>query len=316
MKIVALDSYTVDFDGLEWAGFAELGELTKYPRSAPSELEARAADADALLVNKFVLNREGLARLPKLRYVGVTATGYNNVDVAACKERSIAVTNVPDYSRDSVAQLVFAFILDHCCHVYEYGTLVRNGEWSTSPDFCVPRFEQRELAGMKLGILGYGSIGQAVAKIGRAFGMEILVGVLPGRAHQEGRLSLSDVYREADVLSLHCPLTPATEGLIGESALREMKPGTLLINTSRGKLLDELAVSKALNEGRLRCACLDVLSTEPPSPDNPLLSAPRTTISPHIAWATRQARMRLLRETQLNLAAFLRGEPRARVDLG
>jgi glycerate dehydrogenase len=315
MKIVALDTYTVDFDGLTWTGFDELGEFEKYPRTQPDELFSRASGAGALLVNKCVLDGEFLRAASALRYIGVTATGYNNVDVAVCREKGIALTNVPGYSTASVAQLVFAFLLDRCCRVASYDALVKSGQWSNAPDFALPQFGQRDLAGMKLGIVGYGAIGQAVARIARAFDMQVLIAALPGRPSGEGRLPLEQIFREADAVSLHCPLTPQTEGLIDEWAISLMKPDCLLINTARGKLLQESAVAKALKAGRLRCACLDVLSEEPPPTDNPLLSAPDTVITPHIAWATRQARERLLEEVRKNLQAFLGGSRRNRLDV-
>lgn len=314
MKIVALDIHTVDFDGLSLDPLERLGELKKFERTLPEELVGRGADAEALIVNKFVLGARELERLPKLRYVGVCATGYNNVDVAACRARGVAVTNVAGYSTDSVAQLVIAYILNHYARVSDYHALVLSGEWSASEDFAVPRFSQGELAEKVIGIVGFGTIGKRVAEIASAFRMEVRIAQLPGRPAGQGRIPLEELLPELDVLTLHCPLTPDTEHLINARTLALLPRTAIVVNTSRGKVVDEAALASALNANRLAGAFVDVLSAEPPPRTNPLLSASNAVITPHIAWATLEARRRLVRETAENLAAFQRGERRNRVD--
>ncbi len=315
MKIVVLDGHALNPGDLDWGPLAAHGELQVHPRSAPGEVLERAAGAEVLLTNKVVLDADCLAQLPDLQYIGVTATGTNVVDLAAAKARGIVVTNVPAYSTPSVAEHVFALLLALARRVEGHSTLVREGRWSASPDFSFWDGELVELAGRRLGLVGFGAIGQAVARIGLAFGMRILVntghperhrGDLPGVSF----LALEELLAGSDVVSLHCPLTPETEHLLDARRLALMRPGAFLINTGRGPLVDEAALATALNEGRLAGAGLDVLSSEPPSPGNPLLAARNCLITPHIAWATRASRSRLLDVVVANVAAFLAGKPR------
>ena len=311
MKIVALDTAT---DGVSLASFSTLGEFLEFPRSYGAEVVERSRDADALLVNKAVLRREDISALPNLKYVGVTATGYNNVDVAACRERGIAVANVVGYSTDSVAQLVLAFILQHFVRVSEYDTLVKQGAWVKSPDFSLPVIPQREVASLTLGIVGKGAIGSRVAELAGAFGMTVLFGETPGRNQGAGRVAIRELFGRSDIVSLHCMLSKDTERFVNAEKLAWLKPDALLVNVSRGGLVDEAAVAAALKSGALGGYHADVLTTEPPSASNPLLAAPRVTLTPHIAWATPEARARLIHESFLNLKAFIAGERRNRVD--
>ncbi|MDZ7619160.1 MAG: D-2-hydroxyacid dehydrogenase, partial [Patescibacteria group bacterium] len=275
---------------------------------------ARASDADVLLTNKTVLGRQHFERLPKLRYVGVLATGYDVVDVAAARERSVVVTNIPAYGTPSVAQMVFAHLLNLTQHVAEHATTVRDGRWSRSPDFCYWDFPLIELDGLTMGIVGLGQIGRAVARLAVAFGMRVLAydATTPAQLPEGVWMTseLSRIFRDADVVTLHCPLTPETRQLVSAERLALMKPTALLINTSRGPLVDEAALAEALRTGRLAGAGLDVLSTEPPPADHPLMIAPHCYITPHIAWATQSARRRLLETAVENIRAFLAGEPR------
>ena len=335
-RIVVVDGYTTNPGDLSWSGVEALGELTVYERTRPDQLVERVREADAVLTNKVVFSREILSQLPRLRYIGVTATGYNNVDVAAARERGIVVTNVPDYSTASVAQLTFALLLELCHHVQRHGEAVREGAWSRSPDFCFTLTPQVELAGKRLGIVGFGRIGRRVARIARAFGMEVqaaargsaasgsgasglgpgqAAGVRPGGSPGDGdaadveRVPLDTLLATSDVISLHCPLTPETQGLIDRTRIERMKPTAFLINTARGGLVVDRELAEALRAGRIAGAALDVLSLEPPPPDNPLLSAPRCIVTPHMAWMTREARSRLLAVVVENLRRFLAGDP-------
>ncbi|WP_166245498.1 NAD(P)-dependent oxidoreductase [Paenibacillus turpanensis] len=314
MNIVVLDGYTLNPGDLDWEPLRRLGTTTQiYDRTAPGELLDRAADAELLLTNKTVLAAETLALLPKLRYIGVLATGYNVVDVAAAEARGITVTNVPTYGTHSVAQFVFSLLLELCHRVQRHSDAVHAGEWSQSVDFCFTRAPLMELAGRTMGLVGLGRIGTQTAKIAEAMGMKVIAS---GRASSlskstDGikRVPLEELLRSADVVSLHCPLTPSTANLINEDALRMMKPIAFLINTSRGPLIDEQALAAALHEGRLAGAALDVLSVEPPPADHPLLGAPNCIITPHIAWATFEARQRLLGTVIDNVKAYLEGRP-------
>jgi glycerate dehydrogenase len=314
MKIVVLDGHTLNPGDLDWSGLAALGECVVHPRGTPAETVERAREADAVITNKAPLPAELLARLPKLRYIGVTATGYNIVDVAAARAAGITVTNVPSYGTRSVAQHAFALILELTNHAGRHAAAVSGGEWATSPDWCFTHAPITELDGLALGIVGWGRIGQATAAIGRALGMRILaVSRSPrpdGVPEPETEFTtLDDLLRQADVVSLHCPLTPETDRLINASRLALMKPSALLINTSRGPLIDEDALAGALNAGRLAGAGLDVLSAEPPPAGHPLFTAKNCLITPHNAWASRSARSRLLAMTVDNLRAFLDGNP-------
>lgn len=312
MKITILDGYGMNPGDLSWDGIAALGELKVYDRTAPSEVIGRSADSEALLTNKTVLDGETLRALPKLKYVGVLATGYNVVDTATARQLGIVVTNIPAYSTMSVAQMVFAHLLNVTDRVEHYAEENRQGRWSRNPDFCYWDTPVTELAGKTFGIVGLGHIGQAVAKIALAFGMKVIAFTSKEPEHLPDGVSKADldtIFAESDVVSLHCPLTPSTEKLINRQTLSKMKPGVILINTGRGPLIDEEAVADALRDGKLEAFCADVLSSEPPAADNPLLSAPNSFITPHIAWASKEARERLMQIAVANLKAFIEGNP-------
>ena len=313
MKITVLDGYGLNPGDLSWDRMAESGELTVYDRTAPEETFERSKDSEILITNKTRLDADMIARLPKLKYIGVLATGYNIVDVEAARRHGITVTNIPAYSTMSVAQQVFALILAITNRVEHYAMLNREGRWSRNPDFCYWDTPLTELAGKTMGIVGLGNIGNAVARIALAFGMRVtaytskLQEELPEGIEKK---ELHEVFAESDVVTLHCPLTQTTERIVDTSTLSMMKPTAILINTGRGPLIDEQAVADALKEGRLGAFGADVLSSEPPAADNPLLDAPNAYITPHIAWATKEARERLMDIAVANLEAFLRGETR------
>jgi glycerate dehydrogenase len=311
VAIVVLDSFCLNPGDLSWEPLEELGECTIHERTPASQLRERVHDAEIVLTNKAPLSRDVLAGHPRLKYVGVTATGYNIVDVVAARELGIAVTNVPSYGTASVAQMVFAHILNLTQRVGDHAEAVRQGRWASSPDWCFWDFPLLELDGMTLGIIGYGRIGQAVAKLARAFGMQVLAHNRSPIEDAEGvrAVDLDMIFRESDILSLHCPLTDETKRLVNRQRLAAMKPTALLINTSRGPLVDERALADALNAGQMAGAGLDVLDDEPPAADNPLYSAKNCYITPHIAWATRASRQRLLDAAVENVAAYLRGTP-------
>lgn len=312
MKIVILDGHTANPGDLSWEELEKLGEVTVYDRTAPSETVARAADAEILLTNKVVISREVISLLPHLKYIGVLATGYNVVDIEAAHERDITVTNVPAYSTESVAQMVFAHLLTVTNRTEHYAVANRKGRWTENPDFCYWDCPHIELAGKTFGIVGLGNIGLRVAQIALAFGMKVKVltskpaDALP---HDIAKASLEELLQTADVLSLHCPLTEQTRLLINEETLKLMKSTAILINTGRGPLVDDRAVAKALADGHLAAFCADVLTEEPPKADNPLLKQPNAFITPHIAWATLEARLRLLQVATDNVKAFLNGHP-------
>lgn len=311
MKIVVLDGYTLNPGDLDWKSLEELGETVIYDRTAPDEIIHRAAEAEIVLTNKTPLSADTLSQLPKLRYIGVLATGYNVVDIQAAKERGIPVTNIPTYGTNSVAQFVFALLLELCHRTQWHSDAVHAGEWSQSVDFCFTRTPQVELAGKTLGLIGLGRIGTQTAKIARAFDMRVIA-VGSGRStppQMEGVewVELNELLEQSDVVSLHCPLTPSTEKLINTERISRMKPSAFLINTSRGPLIEEKDLADALNKGRLAGAALDVLSVEPPTQDNPLFGAQNCIITPHMAWATRDARARLMDTAVGNVQAFLEG---------
>lgn len=311
MKIVVLDGYGLNPGDLSWRGFEELGECVVYDRTKPEQLAERAAGAEALVTNKTVLTGEAMRALPALRYVGILATGYNVVDIQAAKELGIVVTNIPAYSTDSVAQMVFAHLLAITQRVEHYAGENRRGRWADCPDFCYWDTPLAELSGKKMGIVGLGHIGQAVARIAVAFGMEVLAFTSKGaETLPQGvrKATLDELFAESDVISLHCPLTDTTRQLVNKARIEQMKPTAILINTGRGPLVDEAALAEALNRGRIGAAGVDVLSVEPPSPDNPLLAARNCYVTPHIAWATKEARVRLMDMAVENLRAFLSGK--------
>ncbi len=303
MKIVVLDGYTLAADGNSWSALERLGEVELYERSSADEVRRRARGAAVLITNKAGVPADVIASSPGLRLIAVSATGFDCVDVAAARRQGVAVANVPEYGTASVAQLTFALLLELCHHVGLHAAAVRDGEWARAPDFSFWKKPLMELAGKTMGIVGFGRIGRRVADLARAFGMEILV---HGRSGPERR---DELFAAADVISLHCPLTPETAGLVNRERLRLVKPSALLLNAARGGLVVEADLADALNEGRLAGAAVDVVSREPIRPDNPLLTARNCLITPHLAWATREARRRLLDATVANVAHFLAGRP-------
>jgi glycerate dehydrogenase len=311
-RIVVLDGYTTSPDGdPSWDALGELGELTVHDRTPPNEVVARAAGAGIVITNKTLLPAAVLDELPDLRYVGLLSTGTNVIDLDAARQRDITVCNVPAYGTASVAQHVFALLLELVNHVGEHDRQVKRGVWAAGPDFCFTVAPMVELAGKTLGIVGMGDIGQAVGRIGHAMGMHVAAHSRTEKSldYPVAWRTLEQLLGESDVVSLHCPLTDATQGLINDERLSLMKPGAYLINTGRGPLLDEPAVAAALVDGRLGGAGLDVLSSEPPNVGNPLVSAPRCVVTPHVAWATAEARRRLLGVVVENIRAWRRGEP-------
>jgi len=311
MKIVVLDGHTLNPGDLSWDGLRALGECVVHPRSAAGEVMPRLAGAQVALTNKVPIGREALAVLPELRAIGVTATGFNIVDVEAARERGLPVMNVPAYGTDSVAQAVFALLLELTNRAGHHAQTVREGRWSRQPDFCYWDFPLIELAGQTMGIVGYGRIGRKVGEIARAFGMRVLAVQNRQKPAEPGVevVDLRTLLQKSDVVSLHCPLTPETKNLLNRETLAWMKPGAFLINTSRGPLIAEEDLAETLRAGRLAGAGLDVLSTEPPPENHPLFTAPNCLITPHQAWATRAARERLMAVTVENVRAFARGEP-------
>ena len=310
MKIVILDGYSANPGDLSWKELEQLGEVTVYDRTSPNDTVARLSDAEIALTNKVVISSEVMAQLPKLKYIGVLATGYNVVDVKVAHERDIIVTNVPAYSTESVAQMVFAHLLTVTNRTEHYAIQNRQGRWTENPDFCYWDFPHMELAGKTFGIVGLGNIGQRVAQIALAFGMKVMAltskNTLPVGVE---KVSLEELLAASDVLSLHCPLTESTRHLINAETLRKMKPTAILINTGRGPLVDDQAVADALAGGRLAAFCADVLTEEPPKADNPLLKQSNAFITPHIAWASKEARIRLLQVATDNVRAFIEGKP-------
>ena len=312
MTIVILDSFTTNPGDLSWAALESLGPLVAYDRTDDADIVPRARSAEIVLTNKTVLSRDVLLALPRLKCICVLATGYNVVDVAAAKEHGVTVCNVPEYSTPNVAQAVFALLLELTNRTGHHDRTVHEGRWAACEDFCYWDGELVELAGLTLGIVGYGRIGQAVARVGRAFEMRILAhrrqatGPIDGGEYAD----LDRLFAESDVVSLHCPLTPDTKELVNAARLARMKPTAFLINTARGGLVNEADLAAALDAGTIAGAGLDVLSVEPPSAANPLLRARNCVITPHIAWATRNARRRLIEATADNVRAFLAGAPR------
>ena len=312
MKIVILDGYALNPGDLSYDCLRQFGELTVYDRTAPEELIARAIDADALLTNKVVLGEKEFAQLPRLRYIGVQATGYNVVDVEAARRHGITVTNIPAYSTASVAQMVMAHLLNITQRVGYYAEQNRAGRWATNPDFCYWDTPLIELADKQMGIIGFGRTGSAVAHLAQEFGMKVAAYTSkPQEELPEGilKMSLEELFRTSDVVSLHCPLTPTTHHLVNANRLALMKPTAILINTARGPIIDEQALADALNSERIYAAGIDVLCEEPPRQGSPLLTARNCFVTPHIAWATLEARTRLLKICEENLRAFVEGSP-------
>lgn len=311
MKIVVLDGYALCAGDLSFDSLGSLGTLSVYDRTPPELAAERIADAQIVLTNKVPITREVISACGNLSYIGVTATGYNVVDLCAASERGIVVTNAPAYSTQAVAQHVMALLLHDVSRVAQYDALVKRGLWTSSRDFCLYDAPMEELAGKTLGIVGFGSIGRTVARMALAMDMHVLACTPHSRL--EGSdvrfVSLDELLAYSDVITLHCPLTEQTRGLIGREALSKMRPGVRVINTARGPLVDEEAMAEALCSGHVRCYMADVLSSEPPDADNPLLHAPNAVITPHVAWAPRQTRERLMAIVVENVRSFLAGVP-------
>lgn len=312
MKIVILDGYTANPGDISWEPFEQLGEVVRYDRTAPEDVVGRASQAEVILTNKVIISAEIMDQLPCLRYIGVFATGYNVVDIPAAVERGIVVTNIPAYSTMSVAQMVFAHLLNITNHVAEHAAAVRSGRWESSTDFCFWDAPQQELDGKVFGVVGLGNTGKAAARIAQALGMQVMA--YSSKSEEAlGSMGISkaasyeELFRNADVLSLHCPLTPETQHLVNAERLAWMKSSAILINTGRGPLVDEQALADALNQGLIQAAGVDVLTQEPPREGSPLIGAKNCYITPHIAWATKAARERLLDVACKNLEAFIAG---------
>lgn len=311
MNICVLDGYTLNPGDLDWGSLSKLGNLKVYDRTMPSEIIERAIESEIVLTNKVIIDDNTMAQLPKLRYIGVLATGYNVVDIEAARKRGIIVTNIPAYSTNSVAQMVFAHILNIVQQVDTYAKEAQEGKWTNCPDFCYYNHTLMELAGKTIGIVGLGNTGMATARIASAFGMKIVAltsktadrlpeGITP--------VCLDELLHESDIVSLHCPLTDSTRELINKTTLAKMKKSAILINTGRGPLVNEADLAAALNNGDIQAFGADVLSKEPPTSDNPLLSAKNCFITPHIAWATIDARRRLMEIAAENISQFIQGE--------
>lgn len=312
MKIVVLDGYAANPNDLSWEALKDFGELTVYDRTPAADLIKRAKDADMVLTNKCRLKEEELAQLPRLKYIGELATGYNNIDIEYAHSRGIVVSNIPSYSTDSVVQMTFAHIFNITNQVSHYATEVRAGRWSRNADFCYWDTPLHELAGRTLGIVGLGHIGMRVAQVAHCLGMDVFAFTSKGKDQLPAgvqKTTLEGLMGFSDILTLHCPLSSDTYHLINEERLAMMREGSVLINTSRGALVDEKAVADALASGHLLAYGADVMSKEPPLADNPLLSQPHAYITPHIAWATFEARQRLMKIAVENVKAFVEGQP-------
>ena len=312
MKIIVLDGFAANPGDLSWEGIKALGECVIYDRTAPEEVLERAAGAEVLLTNKVIINAEHMAALPELKYIGVLATGYNVVDTVAAKERGIVVTNIPSYSTASVAQMVFAHILNISQQVQHHSEEVHKGRWTNSKDFCFWDTPLIELRDKKIGLVGLGNTGYTTARVAIGFGMQVYA--LTSKSHFQlppeiKKMDLDQLFSECDIISLHCPLTPETHEMVNARRLAMMKPTAILINTGRGPLINEQDLADALNSGKIFAAGVDVLSTEPPHADNPLLTAKNCYITPHIAWATLEARERLMNIAISNLQAYIAGTP-------
>ena len=313
MKIVCLDGYTENPGDLSWEAFEALGEFTTYDRTPSELIDERIGDAPLVLTNKTPLTAETIRKHPTLKYIGVLATGYNVVDVAAAKECGVVVTNIPTYGTDAVAQFAMALLLEICHNIGLHAQLVKEGAWERSEDFCFWKTPLIELAGKTMGIIGFGRIGQAVGRLAQAFKMNVLA----YDTHTDPALesetlhyaSLDEIYRSADVISLHCPLFSSTQGMINKESIAKMKDGVIILNNSRGPLIVEKDLRDALNKGKVAAAGVDVVSTEPIHGDNPLLQAKNIFITPHISWAAKESRARLMQTAADNLKQFLAGDP-------
>ncbi|MDG1897481.1 MAG: D-2-hydroxyacid dehydrogenase [Fuerstiella sp.] len=314
-RIVILDAETLNPGDLSWESFHDLGEVTIHDRTPPPLVVERSNDATAVITNKVPLDANAMQQLPQLKYIGVTATGFNIVDVDAATAHDVTVSNVPVYGTDSVAQHTIALVLELARGIRAHDAAVRHGYWTAGNNFCLPCGPIIELSGRTLGIVGLGRIGLAVARIGQAMGMQIIASSRTSEGPETVNdvnvkyVTVNDLFRKSDVISLHCPLTTETAELVNAERLDLMKPSAFLINTSRGQLIDQMALAEALHQNRLAAAAVDVLETEPPARDNPLLNAPRCLITPHVAWYAKEARARLLAMSAANLSAFVDGDP-------
>lgn len=313
MKIVILDGYTENPGDLSWEGFEAIGELTVYDRTKHEEIISRIGNAEIVITNKTPLDVNVFDACPSIKYIGVLATGYNVVDVNAAKERNIIVTNIPTYGTAAVAQFTFALLLEICHHVGKHSEAVKSGRWSKCADFCFWDYPLIELAGKTFGCIGYGRIGQNAASVAQSFGMKVIAyDEYQNKSLENENMRYADLdtlLAEADVISLHCPLLPSTKGIINKDTISKMKKGVIIINTSRGPLIVEEDLKKGLEDGKIYYAAMDVVSTEPIAEDNPLLTAPNCIITPHIAWAPKESRKRLLDIAVSNLEAYLSGNP-------
>ena len=309
MKIVILDGNALNPGDLSWKPLEQFGTVTVYPRTCQEDVTARIGDSDIVLLNKINITEEILLHCPNLKYIGVQATGYNVIDLEACRRHNVTVTNVPSYSTAGVAQLVFAFISEFACHVQLHSDSVMAGDWVKSPDFCYWKTPLMETDGKTIGIFGYGSIGSRVAKIAEAYGMNVQVCTRTPKPEIKKPVDFETLLKTSDIVTLHAPLTPQTKEIINEKTLSLMKRNSILINTARGALVDEAAVRKALENGTIAGYAADVVSCEPMSKDSPLLNAPNCLITPHIAWAAVETRQRLLSIVVSNVKAFLDGTP-------
>ena len=310
MKITILDGNALNPGDLSWEPLKEIGELVFYPRSNPDEVIERIGDSDAVLLNKINITEEILGACPKLKYIGVQATGYNVIDLDACRRHGVTVTNVPSYSTSGVAQLTFAYISEFACGTALHSSSVMSGDWCKSPDFCYWKKPLLELDGKTLGIFGYGSIGSRVAKIGKAYGMKIIACTRTPKEEIENPVDFDTLMEKSDFITLHAPLTDSTWGIINARSLGLMKKSAYLINTARGPLVNESDVRAALENGTISGYACDVVSEEPMKNDNPLLGAPNCLITPHIAWAATETRQRLLDAVVDNLKSYLGGNPK------
>ena len=312
MKIVVLDGYTLNPGDLNWKGFEELGEFTVYDRTPEEEILNRIGDAEIVITNKTPITAELLTKCPNIKYIGCLSTGYNVVDIDAAKERGIPVTNIPAYGTHAVAQFAIALLLEVCNQVGHHNSAVQSGKWQTSLDFCFWDTPLVELEGKTIGLIGFGRIGQATGRIAKALGMNVIAynkGYSTTDEEIATYVSLDELYAQSDIISLHCPQLPSTEGIINKESLGKMKDGGIIINTSRGSLIVEEDLAKALDEGKVRGAAVDVVSVEPIKADNPLLKAKNCIITPHIAWASRESRQRLMDIAVSNLKSFKEGNP-------
>lgn len=311
MEIVVLDGYCLNHGDLDWSAFEALGSFSVYDRTPYDKIVERMGSAEIMITNKCIIDEGVLEKLENLRYIGVLATGYNNIDVSACKRRGIVVTNVPSYSTESVVQSVFGLILELYIGIGSQSASVKRGDWAKAPDFCYYPVGLRELSGKTLGIIGYGSIGRRVKEVALAFGMKVIVNTRTKRVPEDGfrYVTREELFSESDIVTLHCPLTDENIGMINSAAISLMKPGAIIINTARGGLIVSSELCEALKTGRIAGAGLDVAECEPPAADDPLIAQPNVIVTPHTAWATHEARERLMKKAALNLEAFLKGTP-------